>query len=99
VPGPPAARPAPVPAKRPLQAVPAARPRRHLAAGRLIVVIIVLGLLAAVGCPIAGSLATRIPLGGEVVVVLDHGRFAGMVTTADLRQAELRHGLLAGAPR
>jgi len=55
--------------------------------------------LAAPGDP-AGSLATRIPLGGEVVaVVLDHGRIAGMVTTADLHQAVLRHGLLAGAPR
>ena len=48
----------------------------------------------------ARSLAARRPLGGEVVaVVLDHGRIVGMVTAADLHQAELRHGLLAGSQR
>jgi len=45
----------------------------------------------------AFPLATRSPLGGEVVaVVLDHGRIVGMVTTADMHQAELRRGLLTG---
>jgi Zn-dependent protease len=48
----------------------------------------------------ARLLAARSPLGGEVVaVVLDHGRIVGMVTTADMHQAELRHGVLAGTPR
>ena len=46
------------------------------------------------------SLATRSPLGGEVVaVVLDHGRIVGMVTTADMHQAELRRGRLVGSQR
>jgi len=55
--------------------------------------------LAAPGDP-AGPLATRRPLGGEVVaMVLDHGRVIGMVTTADIHQAELRHGVPAGTPR
>jgi hypothetical protein len=31
--------------------------------------------------------------------VLDHGRVIGMVTTADIHQAELRHGVPAGTPR
>ncbi len=46
----------------------------------------------------AGLLAARNPLGGEVAaIVLDEGRIVGMVTTADLRQAVLRHRL-AGTP-
>ena len=48
----------------------------------------------------AGPLAARSPLGGEVVaVVLDQGRIVGMVTVADLRQAVLRHSLVAGSAR
>jgi Zn-dependent protease len=55
--------------------------------------------LVAPGDP-ASRMAARSPLGGEVVaVVLDHGRIVGMVTAADMHQAQLRHRLLADTPR
>lgn len=58
----PCARPAPVPAARSLALFPAVRPPRHLAR-KLFIVIVVLGLLAAVGWLIADELTRPVPRG------------------------------------